>query len=216
MENQATFWAPFAVLMISVIYFEWRFHMLRDLSQSDKKPYSWARVQLAWWSVIVLASFIAIMLTTGEAPTLNDSTLVLLGISGATITAARLADVSDINAASGTRHQDTGTQNFFLDILSDSNGVSIHRFQTLVFNIGFGVWYIHEVLQGLNGLSGEPTPKTLNEVIPIIEPNNLILLGLSAGTYAALKMTENKTTPKPAAESANTNSNEPMTEPAVG
>jgi len=32
----------------------------------------------------------------------------------------------------------------------------------------------------------------INGIIPVITNNNLILLGLSAGTYVALKTTENK------------------------
>lgn len=34
----------------------------------------------------------------------------------------------------------------------------------------------------------------MSNILPDIEPNNLILMGLSAGTYAALKTTENKGT----------------------
>ena len=45
-------------------------------------------------------------------------------------------------------------------------------------------------------------PLEMNAILPILEPNNLILLGLSSGTYAALKTTENK----------NKNKNQPATD----
>lgn len=204
------FWAPFVVLTVAIIYFERRFHMLRDLSEANPQPYSWSRVQLAWWSVIILSAFIGIMLKTGNAPTLNESTLVLLGISGATITAARLIDVSDQMDPHTIRHQDGNSENFILDILSDNNGASIHRFQALVFNLGFGCWFINEVLKNFNNAD-------INTIIPVVSTNNLILLGLSSATYAALKATENKAASKADAPVMN---NAPVmdetTEPAVG
>ena len=210
MQFNYEFWAPFVVLTIAVIYFERRFHMLRDLSQANPQPYSWSRVQLAWWSVIILSAFIGILLKTGNAPSLNESTIILLGISGATITTARLIDVSDQMNINATRHQDSKSENFILDILSDSNGASIHRFQTLIFNLGFGCWYINEVMQNFNNAD-------INTIIPIVSQNNLVLLGVSSATYAALKSTENKTAPK---ASASIVSDAPAidesAEPAVG
>lgn len=160
--------------------------MLRDTSKATgHQPYSWARVQLAWWTVIVLASFIAILWHMGVAPTLNSSTVILLGISAATTATARVIDISDETNLL-TRHQDDFGKNFFLDILSDQNGVSVSRFQTVVFNLVFGIWFISIVLKCLN--SGDA-----DNIMPVITDNNLILLGLSTATYAAMKTTENKT-----------------------
>jgi hypothetical protein len=210
MQLNYEFWIPFIVMAAAIIYSERRFHMLRDLSEASPQPYSWSRVQLAWWSVIILSAFIGILIKTGNAPTLNESTLVLLGISGATITVARLIDVSDQMNSSAVRHQDSKSENFILDILSDNNGASVHRFQTLVFNLGFGCWFINEVLKNFNNAD-------INTIIPVVTTNNLILLGLSSATYAALKTTENKIAPKASATVVN---NPPAPdeslEPAVG
>lgn len=163
--------------------------MLRDISKAPgHQPYSWARVQLAWWTIIVLSSFIAILWQKGIAPTLNSSTVILLGISAATTATARVIDLSDEEKLT-LRHQDDFGKNFFLDILSDQNGVSVHRFQTIVFNAVFGVWFITEVLKNLKSCS---LPACIDSIMPLILDNNLILLGLSSATYAALKMTENK------------------------
>jgi ABC-type thiamin/hydroxymethylpyrimidine transport system permease subunit len=79
----------------------------------------------------------------------------------------------------------------------------MHRFQTVAFNLAFGVWFISAVLTRLPtcpvlaGISSESAQACYNTIMPQITPNNLILLGLSAGTYAALKTTENKPAPMP-------------------
>ncbi|HEX6427751.1 MAG TPA: hypothetical protein VF008_08705, partial [Niastella sp.] len=114
--------------------------MLRDLSKASPRPYSFSRVQLAWWSVIIISAFTTIMLQTGHAPNLHSSTLVLLGISAGTTAVARVIDLADQQNSLVFRHQDIKTSNFFLDLLSDQNGVSIQRFQALIFNAVFGIW----------------------------------------------------------------------------
>jgi len=183
------FWIVFAVLFFSIIFFDLKYCMLRDVSKAPgHQPYSWSRVQLAWWTVIVLSSFISILWQKGIAPTLNSSTVILLGISAATTAAARVIDISDQEKLIWT-HQDDFGKNFFLDILSDQTGVSVHRFQTIIFNLVFGIWFINTVLTKLASCT---LPSCVDSIMPVITNNNLILLGLSSATYAALKMTENK------------------------
>ncbi len=96
---------------------------------------------------------------------------------------------------------------------SDKNGINIHRFRTLVFNLVFGIWFLYQTVHHLSvapGCIAVSTPvgiKTYtdcmtvyaNQIIPMITPNNLILLGASSGVYATLKITENKqaTVPEP-------------------
>lgn len=195
------FWIAFLVLLVIFIFLDLKFCLLRDSTTTLPKPYSYARVQLAWWTLVILSSVIAILLAKGEMPTLDSFTLILLGITAGTTMAARLIDVSDRNSASTTDlpNQDFPGENFLLDILSDKNGVSIHRLQSVIINIVFGVWFIAQVLRHLSGgspcLPGDAdcAKHPLDYIIPVISTNNLILLGLSSGTYAALKTTENKT-----------------------
>jgi hypothetical protein len=186
MFAQIFFWIVFVVLLFAMVLFDLKFSLLRDSSAADRKPYSFARVQLAWWSIIILTSFITIVATRGF-PTLATSTLILLGISSATAAAAKVIDISDKMNPKISMIQDQDGQNIILDILSDENGVSIYRFQTVVFNLTFGIWFMLTVLERLvnSGVS-------VSEIMPVVEPNNLILLGLSSATYAALKTTENK------------------------
>lgn len=205
------FWLPFAVLAVLIFFFDRRFGTLRDTSSSNPQPYSWARVQLAWWTVIILSSVIAVVwkdtqtAPPGNLPSLHYSTLVLLGISAATITVARSIDVSDVNNQGTVRHQNVPSESFLTDILSDQDGISIHRMQAVVFNVLFGIWFIGSVLYNL-GAGHDPCviyaagtqdainckQIPLNYIMPAISDNNLILLGLSSATYAAMKTTENK------------------------
>ncbi len=210
-----SFWAIFATIALLVIYCDLKYDMLKDASISVKKPYSWSRVQLAWWIVIVLSAFIAIICKFDIAPTLNESTVILIGISSATIAAAKVIDLSDENNAEVIRHQDKSSTGFFLDIISDENGASIHRFQTVVFNIAFGVYFIVYVLNHMKtGIGHGANPQDL--IMPDFGNNNLILLGLSSGTYAALKLTENKTAVKVKSSSITALVDEENREPAIG
>lgn len=201
------FWGIFILLLAGVIICDRKFHMLRDISKASPLPYSWSRVQLAWWTVIILSSFTTILLQTGIAPTLHSSTLALLGISVATTAAARVIDLGDQQNAQVFRHQNLTATNFFLDILSDHNGVSIQRFQAVLFNAVFGIWFIATVLGNLSDVNfclstfSKSDPNLAqcllhpaNFYMPIVTDNNLILLGLSSATYAALKIAENKGT----------------------
>jgi hypothetical protein len=180
------FWGTFVVLTVIVFICEKKFYMLRDQSAAKSAPYSWSRVQLAWWSIIILSSFIAIFLTSkdNQVPDLDQSTVILLAISGATSITARMIDVSDMSN-NIIRHQDCNSQGFLLDILSDNNGASVHRFQTIVFNLAFGCWFIVHVVNNIHVAA-------INTIIPQMSDQNLLLLGLSSATYAAIKTSENK------------------------
>jgi uncharacterized protein with PQ loop repeat len=193
MTYQFYFFLVLGALVFCIAWCDKKYDMLRDTSTANQRPYSFARVQLAWWTVIVLASFISILISRNEAPTFHLSTTVLLGMSAATTATARMIDLSDQGNPAVFMHQEIRTPNFFLDILSDHNGASIHRFQAILFNFAFGLWFIYQVLHNL------PEAK-INDIMPPIEQNNLILLGLSSATYAALKTTENKSSKNSSAD----------------
>lgn len=184
-----SYWLVFAVLTAFVLFFNFKYDMLRDDSKLEtKKTYSYARTQLAFWTVIVFSGYVAILLTYNKIPDLSDGVLYLLGISSATTIAARISDNSDKDLANSDDNlQNIESKNFILDILSDKNGVSIHRLQAVLFNVAIGFWFIRTTISNLSN------PDLVNSYItPDISMNNLILMGLSAGTYAALKTSENK------------------------
>ncbi|NVO11513.1 MAG: hypothetical protein HXX16_16240 [Bacteroidales bacterium] len=178
--NQLIFFLTLIVLLLLIIYLDRKYKLLRDISISDKKPFSYSRVQLAWWTWIIVTAFITIIFANGgNIPVLDSSTLILMGISAGTTSVASIIDVSD--AADKTRHQDERGKHFLYDIIDDSNGASIHRLQAVLFNIIFGVWMLITVYNKM-------------ECIPPINTNCLILLGISAGTYSVVKTSENKQT----------------------
>lgn len=178
--NQLIFFLTLIVLLLLIIYLDRKYKLLRDISTSEQRPYSYSRVQLAWWTWIIITSFITILFANGGTlPILDSSTLILLGISAGTTSIANIIDVSDV--ADKTRHQDQGGKNFLYDIIDDSNGASIHRLQAVLFNIIFGIWMLIMVYNKM-------------ENIPPIENSCLVLLGISAGTYSVIKTSENKQT----------------------
>ncbi len=182
------------MLFLLFTFFLWlnvKYSLLKDTSTATKKPYSYARVQLAWWTVIILASFIAIFITKGNLPILDNSLIILLGIASATTATAALIDSSDQNKPNAVLIQNQESEGFFLDILSDANGVSIHRLQALLFNTIIGIWVIYSVTIGLKTCVTTSTG-CFNSIIPSIDTNKLLLLGVSAATYAGLKTNENK------------------------
>jgi hypothetical protein len=177
----------FAVFIIIVAFFDFKFDLLRDISSANSKPYSLSKVQLAWWIVIIFGSITSILFKRGVFPTLDQSTLILLGIGSATSAAGRIIDLSDQNNANLSRHQDNEKEGFFLDILSDENGVSIHRLQTLIFNLILGTWFIYQVIQNIALPASDP-----NKIIPSIDSSDLVMQAISTATYITLKSSENK------------------------
>lgn len=175
------------VIVVIIVILDRKYQLLRDISVATEKPYSLSRVQLAWWTIIIFSAATTILFKRGIFPTFDQSTLILLGISSATAATARIVDLSDQNNAATSRHQDAGKQSFFLDILSDENGASIHRLQTVLFNLILGCWFIFKVMENLSNPASD-----VNKIIPVVEGNNLIFLGISTATYVALKSSENK------------------------
>jgi hypothetical protein len=74
-----------------------------------------------------------------------------------------------------------GSRGFLLDILSDADGVSVHRFQLFAWTIILGVVFASAVLHEV--------------AMPVFSATLLGLMGLSAGTYLGLKIPES-TVPK--------------------
>lgn len=160
---------------------------LRDSSELIKnKPYSFARVQMWWWTIIVLGSFLGVYAVSGNQWVINTTCLILLGISGVTTAGGRMIDNSQTNDPNVTRHQDKHpSEGLIKDILSDENGLSIHRFQTLIFNVTYGLSFLIEVFSTASDPKG---------VFPQYDDHVLGLLGLSSGTYIYMKMNESQTT----------------------
>ncbi|MDI1256412.1 MAG: hypothetical protein PSV16_09935 [Flavobacterium sp.] len=169
---------PLAILAAGICLSIWS-DILKDASTNPLKPYSFANTQLMWWTLIIVCTFCyAYGCGNFEIPKMSNSSLILLGISLGTTTAAKIIDNRDA-ATAIVRHQDTNNgRHFFSNILSDGNGISVHRFQAFVFNIIFGCMFLNDFFPDCNFIE--------------FNPNELALMGVSSAAYISLKATENK------------------------
>lgn len=152
---------------------------LRNSGSGSK--YSLSKVQLLWWTVIISTCFALSYASTGVIQgILNTSCLALLGISLGTTAAGKIIDNSEeANPEVGVRHQVINPSSFSMDILSDHDGVNLHRFQAVIFTLLFGAVFVAQFFQ--NGMSQ----------LPAFDSTTLGLLGLSSGGFVALKFNEN-------------------------
>jgi len=183
-----------AIIAIIVIVLGARTNMLRDVVtdqqtfmanantgniKNPQAPYSWSRTQLAFWTVIIISSFLHLLFKYRfDVPELNTVNLILLAITVATTASAKLIDDSQKN--NSNLSQDHPSEGFLRDILSDKNGITIHRLQNVLWTVAIGILYVHYV--GVqNGMPDDT----------VITDNLLILMGISTGAYIGLKTTEN-------------------------
>jgi hypothetical protein len=78
-----------------------------------------------------------------------------------------------------------GSKRYDLDVLSDADGVSFHRFQMATWTLVLGFIFLEAVISRL--------------AMPHFNETLLALMGLSAGTYLGFKIPEAKSPPAPAA-----------------
>ena len=151
-------------------------------------PYSLARTQLAFWTFVIFISFLFIYITKGEFNSINSTALILLGISSTTAGASILIDKGEEKKEMEEEEKDKKpfiykpSQGLITDIISDKNGVSIHRLQNVAFNLIYGAIFLITVYQ--------------TQQMPVFDENQWILLGISAGAYTGLKVTEKRSDKK--------------------
>ena len=178
------FLIEFYILINLLFYKKSKFQFLikdqSNIPDSSEVSYSYARTQLLWWTFIIITCLSISFLIKGNIDGLLDTdTLVLLGISVVTTTTGSMIDKSDINNKN-ERHQDKKSEGFIVDILSDENGISIHRFQSLIFNILYGFIFIIYFIEK----SGQS--------FYAFKDFALGLIGISSAGYITLKFQENR------------------------
>ncbi|MFD1140971.1 hypothetical protein ACFQ4C_07620 [Larkinella insperata] len=144
-------------------------------------PYSLTKVQFGLWTVIISSSYIYLSLVKGDCAMqpINKTALVLMGIFAGTAVASTLMDKAEIND-NRDRHQNTPSQGFFADILSDDNGISLHRFQNVAWTLIAILVYLYKVSLITKGCE-----------LPELSDTLLALTGISSATYLVLKSKEN-------------------------
>jgi hypothetical protein len=174
-----------AVLGLSLVVLAVRSWLLRDTEGQTpgsagaavavaNPAYSLAKTQLAWWTFIILSSYLVIYCVTGEMPDLSATSLALLGISAGTTTLSGLitpAGADQVVAGYASR-------GWLTDILSDEHGVSIHRLQKVVISLLMGYFFVRSVY------------KTV--AMPDWTTNETLLLAVSSAAYLGLKWQENR------------------------
>ena len=188
MSPLVRFLIVFVVQIFIIYYLDKKYNMLKDINTTGRKTFSLSRVQMVWWTIIILTCLITIMTLGKGIPTFDSSTLILLGISSGTTAAARVIDLSDTTKSEKATGENGGKLNLIVDLLSDAQGISIPRFQAVAFNVIFGMYIVISVLHNMPNAN-----LNISQMIPPIGDNNLILLGISSGVYTTLKVAENKT-----------------------
>ncbi|MEH2053371.1 hypothetical protein [Nostoc sp.] len=137
-----------------------------------KNPFSLSISQLAFWTFLIFGSYLIIYGITGDyANILTRQSLILLGINSVTAFGTSLID------GQGNEENRKGSQGisegFFTDILSDINGINFHRFQTFIWTVAIGLFFVLEVIKNL--------------AMPEFDDTLLTLQGISAATYLGLR-----------------------------
>ena len=176
-------WAIILLVIIAVFgVLAHKSDLLRDSGPQPvgaRKPYSLARTQAAWWFFLILASYLFIGIITGDfSTTITTSVLSLLGISAGTVVGSAFVDAGKTAAVASPPGPPSVNEYWWVDILSDANGVSFHRFQIAVWSLVLGIIFVVAVYQSL--------------AMPTFGGTLLSLMGISAGTYLGLKIPEPK------------------------
>lgn len=154
---------------------------LKVKTAMNRNPFSLTKVQFGVWTVLISSSYIYLSLFKGDCALMpiNKTALVLMGIYSGLAAATTIMDKREIND-NRPRHQNTPSQGFFVDILSDDNGISLHRFQNLVWSLIAIIVYLYKVAGIKTGCE-----------LPELSDTLLALTGLSTATYLVLRSKEN-------------------------
>ncbi|MEH2250934.1 hypothetical protein [Nostoc sp.] len=138
----------------------------------NRNPFSLSISQLAFWTFLIFSSYLIIYGITGDyTNVLTKQSLILLGINSITVFGTSLIDgQGDEKKRKGSKRVSEG---FFYDILSDINGVNFHRFQTFIWTVAIGLFFVWEVIKNL--------------AMPEFDETLLTLQGISAATYLGLR-----------------------------
>ena len=162
-------------LLGSFVFLAIKTNILRDVGPNPtgggKKPYSLALTQMATWFFVIISSWLLLYVVKHTFSTITESLVILMGISAGTGIGGVAIDNNREKAIKIRR-----SKGFFKDILSDSNGISFHRFQVFAWTIVMVAVFIRQV--------------TAYMIMPEFSPALLTLMGISSGTYLGFKVSE--------------------------
>jgi hypothetical protein len=146
-----------------------------------ERPYSLSLFQMAFWFFLVIVAYVFMWLINDELDSITESVLALIGIGAATAIGATLIDKNKTPAADAAPA--VVSRGFLHDLLSDADGISLHRFQMFVWTLVLGVIFIASVYKNL--------------AMPEFSTTLLGLMGISSGTYLGFKVPEKAATDAP-------------------
>lgn len=208
-EDRAGATIKFVVVLLAVVVvagFATKWSWLRDsygipdsVVPARERTFSLGRCQMFWWTLVVLVSWFTIWHATGNWLSINESALILMGISVGTAlgavaatptrieakvkalndaraAAGGAADASVLTAETAIRSElQIKTQSLLRDLLSDvDDGPGLHRLQVVIFTVFFGIVFVWLAFHGGS--------------MPVLPATLLSLLGISGSAYVGFKM----------------------------
>ena len=144
------------------------------------RPFSLSRFQFAAWTTIIACTYCYLVFHACATVSLIPFSVTVLALMGISIGTTTVAGAIDSSQDSPDRHQNMSpSQGFITDILSDANGISIHRFQNVV-------WTVIAIAEFISKIPAAGCS------FPELDHTLLALTGISSGAYVALKANENK------------------------
>ncbi|MFZ6012533.1 MAG: hypothetical protein ACOYXT_19475 [Bacteroidota bacterium] len=175
-----------AIALMAVLVF--KTEIIRDTSTQPQgqKPFSLAKTQMALWTLIIFCCFVYLWgqenMIISEKLKLERTALILLGIGAGAAVIGKTIDESDkknlANGAIQSMNQNFPSEGFFRDILSDKDGISLLRFQNVIFSVVLMIGFVAYVAK-------------FNKM-PVFDDTLLILSGVSSAGYLGVKINENK------------------------
>lgn len=171
------------VLTLAVfVYLARTTNLIRDPSSTIEprtaRPYSLGRAQMAFWFLLIFVCYVSLWLVTGDYDTIGHSQFVLALISWLTAVGSRVVSVG---TTEGMNYVPQRSRGFFIDLLSDSNGVRIHRFQLCAWTLLLGIIFAAIVYDDL--------------VMPNFGDSLLALVGISATAHVGFTYLEQERRP---------------------
>lgn len=172
------------VCLIAMVFVAFKTNILRE--EGGNSSYSFSRFQMWLWSTVIIPAFVLNWATdSGGVPSLNEASLVLLGISVSSlfgsniITSVQKSEhrkllTAGINTTSLFKFQ-ANSDGFWNDILKDDSGhLSVARLQNLMFTFVFVMMYIYLFFD-----------KAMK--YPDFQQYTYALMGISTGGYVTAK-----------------------------
>lgn len=158
--------------------------MLRDrgaVAGGSDASFSLSRFQMAWWFAVIFLATAFVWIIVGELPTFGKSVLTLLGLTvgtGLVSTSIDKANNTPVSPSAG----------WFKDLTTDFQGVTLYRFQFLIWTLFFGIVFLAQVASTL--------------ALPELDSTAFLLMGASSATYLGFKVPEKQAAPDTGTEDA--------------